>query len=139
MRVDLKVKMLSILLGNPTTISYLRDDCEIDIEMQVQRLDRYVGPQTTIFPLMPKRVWCKGTIALLGHQDHRVQDTRNGRRSEYSAPYNAVGGCQIICKNSWRMRIGRYTGHIQHTACPLIGFPECSRASAKPAALASPV
>ena len=51
----------------------LADDREAHIEVQVECLERYVGPQAAVLPLVTKQIWYQRSVTALLHQDDWVQ------------------------------------------------------------------
>ena len=54
---------------------YLGDDGEADVEVEVQRLQRDVGAERAVFPLVAKGVGGECAVAVFLHEDDRVEDS----------------------------------------------------------------
>lgn len=60
----------------------LRHNGVVDVEMDVQGLERYVGPQAAVLPLIAERVGGECTIRKFSHEHDGVQYTGNSCRCE---------------------------------------------------------
>lgn len=58
----------------------LADNSKVDVEVSVEGLDGNIGSQTTILPLVTKRVRFQLPAPRLHHQDYRIQDSGDGCR-----------------------------------------------------------
>lgn len=84
---------------------YLRNNGEVDVEVEIKRLDRDICPQATIFPFMPKGVRRKCAVTLLGHQNDRVENPGDSSGRKDGAPDDAIRGSKVVCKDRWRMGV----------------------------------
>lgn len=117
----------------------LADDAEVDVEVRVERLERDIGAETPVFPLMPERIRRQGSRAgMLHHQHDGVENARHRGRREHRGPDHAVGRREVVDQDGGRVRIRGHARHVEDAARALVRFAEGGAAAAEPAAFARP-
>lgn len=74
----------------------LADNGKVYVEVRVQCLDRDVGSERAVFPFVAEGIGRKRAVSELHHENHGVEDARDGGGGEDRGPDDAVGGGEIV-------------------------------------------